>query len=80
MLAALFKIPSDDLPDDYNRFLYMGQGNMIRAYRERLGLGKKALAELLQVDPNSLRVWEAEKKRISRKSGEKYFKDRIFTG
>ena len=47
-LAALFKIPSDDLLDDYNRFLYMGQGNVIKAYRERFGLGKKALAELLQ--------------------------------
>lgn len=48
---------------------YMRQGNMIRAYRERLGLGKKALAELLQIDPNSLRIWEAEKKYINRKSG-----------
>lgn len=78
-LTALFKIPFDDLLDDYNRFLYMGQGKMIRAYRERLGLGKKALAELLQVDPNSLRIWEAEKKRMNKKSWEKYFKDRIFT-
>ena len=29
-LAALYQVPVDDLLDDYNRFLYQGQGKLIR--------------------------------------------------
>ena len=61
-LAALYKIPVDDLLDDYNRFLYKGQGKMIREYRESLGLQKKPFARLIGVDPNLLRAWEADQK------------------
>ena len=74
-LAALYQVPVDDLLDDYNRFLYKGQGKMIREYRERLGLRKKQLAHLLGAEPNSVRHWESEKKRITKASWEKYFKN-----
>ena len=40
-LAELYGVPVDDLLDDYNHFLYKGQGKMIREYRESLGLKKK---------------------------------------
>lgn len=76
-LAALYKIPVDDLLDDYNRFLYKGQGKMIREYRESLGLQKKPFARLIGVDPNLLRAWEADQKRMNINSWEKYFKNLI---
>ena len=56
-LAALYQIPVDDLLDDYNRFLYKGQGKLIREYRESLGLKKKQFARLMGIEPNSLRAW-----------------------
>ena len=36
-----------DLLDDYNRFLYAGQGKQIQACRTALGLNKKEFAQLL---------------------------------
>ena len=76
-LAALYKIPVDDLLDDYNRFLYKGQGKMMREYRESLGLQKKPFARLIGVDPNLLRAWEADQKRMNINFWEKYFKNLI---
>lgn len=40
-LATLYRVSVDDLLDDYNRFLYRGQGKTIREYRESLGFNKK---------------------------------------
>lgn len=73
-LAALYQIPVEDLLDEFNRFLYYGQGQAIRRHRESLGLGKKPYARFLKLELNSLRTWEAEKKRITKNSWEKYFK------
>ena len=47
-LAELYQVPVDDLLDDYNRFLYKGQGKLIREYRESLGLKKKQFARLIK--------------------------------
>ena len=76
-LAALFEIPVDDLLDDYNSFLYKGQGKLIREYRESTGLQKKQFARLINIDPGTIRYWENEQKRMSINSWNKYFKDRI---
>lgn len=76
-LAALFDIPVCDLLDDYNRFMALGQGKLIREYRESMKLGKKPFARLLGVSTNLIRAWEGETKQISLKSWEKYFKGRI---
>lgn len=76
-LAALYQVPVDDLLDDYNRFLYQGQGKMIREYRESLGLKKKQFARLINLDPGTLRCWENDQKRMFKDSWEKYFKDII---
>ena len=78
-LAALFEIPVEDLLDDYNRFLYQGQGKLIRAYRESLGLEKKPFARLIGITPSLLRDWELERKRMFKDSWEKHFKDIIDT-
>ena len=76
-LAELFEVPPEDLLDDYNRFLYDGQGRGIGEYRLRMGLSQTGLAQELGIDPSSIQVWEAEKKRVSKASWEKYFKKRI---
>ena len=76
-LSKLYNIPVDDLLDDYNRFIAHGQGKLIREHRERLNLGKRPFARALGVDANMIRLWESERKQISLKSWEKYFKDRI---
>lgn len=76
-LAALYQLPLEDLLDGYNRFLYRGQGKLIREHRQSLGLGKKPYARLLEISPSSLRAWESEKIRITKNAWEKYFKDVI---
>lgn len=73
-LAALYNIPVDDLLDDYNRFLYYGQRQALLSHRQKLNLKKKPYARMLDVEPNLYRMWEAEKKQVSRKSWEKYLK------
>ena len=45
--------------------------------RESFNLGKRLFARLVGVDANMIRLWESERKQISLKSWEKYFKDRI---
>lgn len=76
-LSKLFHIPVYDLLDDYNRFLSCGQGKLIREYRESLNLGKRPFARLVGADANMIRLWESERKQVSLKSYEKYFKNRI---
>ncbi len=73
-LAALYQVPVEDLLDDFNRFLYYGQGQAIRRHRESLGLGKRAYARQMKLELNSLRAWENEKKQITKNSWEKHFK------
>ena len=76
-LSKLYNIPVQDLLDDYNRFIAVGQGKLIREHRESLNLGKRPYARTLGVEANMIRLWESERKQISLKSWEKYFKDRI---
>ena len=76
-LAEVFGVSVTDFLDEYNLFLYKGQGKMIQEYRLRLGMKKKPFARWLQIEVSLLREWETEQKRISKNSWEKYFKDRI---
>ena len=76
-LAKLFEIPVYDLLDDYNRFLYEGQGKSIKALRLRLGLKKCHFAKQLNLDHDTLSDWENELKQISKNSWAKYFKNLI---
>lgn len=78
-LAKFYQIPVDDLLDDYNRFLYRGQGKLIRKYRESLGMKKKQFARFIKLSPNTLCLWENDEKRMSINSWKKYFKDIIKT-
>ena len=73
-LSKLFSIPLTDLLDEYNRFLYEGQGKSIETLRKESGLGKKAFARSLGISHNLLREWEQEAKCVSKNSWERYFK------
>ena len=74
-LSELYKIRVEDFLDDYNLFLYKGQGQMIRKYREQLGLERKEFAQLIDVNPGVLRSWENESNRINKESWENCFKN-----
>lgn len=74
-VATLYRIPVDDLLDDYNRFLYDGQEKQIKAYRASLGLNKKEFAQFLHIDAGLLHTWETGQKQLGFRSWEKYFKN-----
>ena len=76
-LSELYQVPVYDLLDGYNRFMYQGQGTLLKKYRENVGMKKKPFARRLGVEPNLYRAWESEQKRMSRGSWEKYFKNVI---
>ena len=73
-LAELFRVPVQDLLDDYNRFLYDGQGQAITALRHKCGMSKRAFAGYLGVHRFQLQQWESGVKRVSRGSWKKYFR------
>ena len=75
-LAQFYNLPMTDFLDAFNRFLYDGQANRIRAYREASGLGKKPFSGKMGIPIRCLQEWESGRKVISRKSWERYFKGR----
>ena len=75
-LAQFYNLPMTDFLDAFNRFLYDGQANRIRAYREASGLGKKPFSRKMGIPIRCLQEWESGRKVISRKSWERYFKGR----
>lgn len=73
-LAVLFNVPVTELLDDFNLFLYHGQGEQICERRSTLGLTISEYARLLGVRPENLRKWEKNKVRIFKNTWERYFK------
>ena len=72
-LADFYHIPVEDLLDEYNLFLYKGQGKMLKECREKMGLKKKPFARMLHVDPNTYRNWESDKKECLSLPGKNIF-------
>lgn len=73
-LARFYGVPAEDFEDEFTRFLREGQARQIRAFRAKQGLSRSAFAEKYGIPLRSLEVWEEERKAISHKSWEKYFK------
>ena len=63
-LAELFEAPLEDLLDEYNLFLYRGQGQQIKAMRKAQGTRQQEFADLLGVPLSRLKAWEQEKVRM----------------
>ena len=75
-LSDLYGLPERDFMDEFSQFLYDGQAQRIRAYRARLGMGRKPFCRYTGIPLTNIRIWESDQKVISRKSWEKYFKGR----
>ena len=76
-LAELFRISPTDLMDEYNQFLYSGQGENIETLRLSMGMTKRAFARYLGVNRVQLRDWTTERKRVSKQSWERYFQNNM---
>ena len=74
-LAAFFEIPVYDLLDDYNLFLYRGQAQQVRSYRERLGMTVPQFAQHHNIHPSYIYKWENGTTVISRKMWELCFSE-----
>ena len=72
-LANLFGVNIKKLLDDYNLFLYNGQGKQIKALRKGLGLTIPEFAKLYNTTPNTVRNWENNKVIIFKSSWERLF-------
>jgi len=73
-LADLFEVPLEYLLDDYNTFLYKGQGRQVRGLRESMGLSRREFAAKLGVWTTTVRDWETDSTRMTRQTWEKLFK------
>lgn len=76
-LAGLFGVSPFDLLDDYNRFLYLGQGKMALECRKKTGLSRKAFARRIGAAETSVMTWETERGKLMKRSWKKYYKDKM---
>ena len=72
-LSLLFGVPAIELLDEYNKFLYEGQGMHMKAYRKKHRLTQCALAEMFSIQVQRVKRWEQDKNRMSKKWWEKIF-------
>lgn len=70
-IAEFLEVGISDLMDDYNIYIYNGQGSQIRALRNVKNITQKELAKLLCVSINAVKRWESEKVRISKQTWKK---------
>ncbi len=72
-LATLYDIPVENLLDEYNLFLYHGQGTQVRAIRTEQGLTQKAFADKLGVRLCALKRWETDKATMQKSTWHRHF-------
>ena len=70
-LAELFDVDIYDLLDDYNKFLYEGQGENIRKLRLCLNITQAELAEKMSVTALHIRRWEKDEIRMHKSTWDK---------
>lgn len=73
-ISALFEVDVYKLLDDYNRFLYDGQGQQMKAIRKQLHITQKQLAVMMNVDITKVKRWEQNKVRMFKGTWEKLLK------
>ncbi len=72
-VAELFDAKITDLLDQYNLFLYNGQGQQIRALRQSLGLTKKEFGKLYGFHAHTVNQWENDNIQILKSTWVKLF-------
>lgn len=75
--AEIFNVETDKLLDGYNRFIFEGQGEQAKKIRLEFGMTQGEFGKLYGVSKNTVRRWENESVRMSRKMWEKIFKSGI---
>lgn len=66
--AELFEVPVTALLDEYNLFLYYGQGRQIRIMREIRGMSINEYTRQLGIYGSNLRRWESGEVQITKRS------------
>ena len=61
----------EDLPDEYNLFLYRGQGWQIKALRDGMGLTQLAFSKFHGIDSRKVNLREGDKVKITKGTWEK---------
>ncbi len=72
-LADFYHVPIESLLDDYNRFLYNGQGYAIRSLRKSQHLTQQSFAHQMNVSVITIQKWENEICKISKNTYLKLF-------
>lgn len=65
-LAQLFEVTLEELVDEYNLFLYRGQGEQLKAMRAARNMTQSEYARRLGVSMSNLAQWEIDRVRISK--------------
>ena len=73
-IATMLEVDMQDLFDDYNRFLYNGQGHQIRALRKNAGLTQHLFGKMYGVSAGAIKRWENDRVQIFKNTWEKIFK------
>ncbi|MCD7847850.1 MAG: helix-turn-helix domain-containing protein [Oscillospiraceae bacterium] len=73
-LTELYGVPAEDLTDEYNLFIYKGQGKQLIAKRKELGLTCEEYAARLGTSSGNLRKWEKDEVRMVKKTWERCFR------
>lgn len=66
-IAELFGIDVTDLLDDYNRFLYNGQGSQIRKLRKSMSMTQYMFGKFYGVNATAVKRWESGKVRMGKR-------------
>ena len=71
-IAELMGVDITDLLDEYNRFLYDGQGWQIRQIRKSMGLTQYQFGKLYGVSAGAVKRWESGKVRVTKGTWENF--------
>ena len=63
-ISEILEVDVYSLLDDYNKFIYDGQGQYIKNLRKQLGITQKELAKLMNVKVYKVKKWEQGKVRM----------------
>ena len=73
-ILKIYNILPEDLLDEYNLFLYHGQGAQLEQHRKSLGLNVQEYADYLDVPYRHLTLWIKDKNRMGKGTFEKIAK------